>query len=239
MKRLVVLFFILMLSLYGCNTSTGVAPTRDRPAVTSGVLQFALVDETATRVTLHTSEGDITAVLYPTLAPMACQNFLGLSESGYYQNTTFHRVQDDFVIQGGDASGTGLGGDSIWQHTFFSEITPSLRHYSGALCMATANTGEDTLLSQFYIVATPADNLDETALATLTASGYSEDEVNTYRQAGGLPYLDNSDTVFGQVISGMDVVDSIASANVDENGVPKEDILLLDVTVESPLAAQA
>ncbi len=235
MKRLVFCFFIGSLLLFhGCSSASSVEATRSRPAVESDVRQFATLSEDAVRVTLRTSEGDITAVLYPDLAPMACENFLGLSAAGYYNNTLFHRVQEDFIIQGGDADGTGLGGDSIWQHPFFTELTPSLHHYSGALCMAAADGTQNTLLSQFYIVASPAANLDEDALAALTAAGYSEAVVNTYRQAGGLPYLDNQDTVFGHVISGMDVVDSIASANTNDEGVPKNDIILHEVRIEYP-----
>ncbi len=224
--------------LYGCSSSDDSSFSYDRPAVESTVLQFSPLAEDAVTVTFQTSEGDITAVLYPELAPMACENFLELAETGYYNDTLFHRIKENFVIQGGDASGTGLGGDSIWNHPFFSEITPSLQHYSGALCMAPADVGADSLLSQFYIVASPAENLSEEALAELTAAGYSESVVDAYRQAGGLPYLDYTDTVFGQVVSGMDVVDRIAQASTNENDEPKEDIVLMQVLVKLPGEAQ-
>ncbi len=86
--------------------------------------------------TIHTSKGDINVVLYDTYAPLAVENFIELSESGYYDNVTFHRVIDDFVIQGGDPTGTGMGGESIYGEDFDNEVSPYLKHFSGALCMA-------------------------------------------------------------------------------------------------------
>ncbi len=240
MKPFLCAILVALLALAGCGASaaSGVpAPTKNRPAVESTEPQFSPPPAGAVQATLHTSEGDIKVTLYPDYAPMACQNFVGLAGRGYYDGTAFHRVQADFVIQGGDASGTGTGGESIWGRPFYSEFTPSLRHYAGALCMAAANTGPDSLLSQFYIVAAPAGGLDETALGALTASGVSENVVNTYRQAGGLPYLDYTDTVFGQVYEGMDVVDRIAAAGADENGQPKTPITLTGITIAAPQTA--
>lgn len=240
MKSLFCILLACTLALAGCGknaAATGVpTATRSRPAVESAEVQFSQPPASAQLVTLHTSEGDIKVALYPDYAPMACQNFVGLAQSGYYDGTTFHRVQPDFIIQGGDASGTGIGGESIWGRPFYREPSPRLRHYAGALCMAAANTGPDTLLSQFYIVAAPAGGLDETALAALTASGMPESAVTTYGQAGGLPYLDYTDTVFGQVYEGMDVVDQMAAAATEENGQPKTPITLTGITVAAPSA---
>ncbi len=231
MKYITCLCLVLSLLLLGCASTDETGVTNERGTVESSVLQFTTPNEDAVLVYLETSEGTITAVLYPELAPMACENFLGLAQAGYYDETLFHRAKEGFVIQGGDAEGTGLGGTSIWNHAFPNEITPSLHHYAGALCMAGANDAQGSLLSQFYIVASPPANLDEAALTTLTTAGYPQEVVDTYQQAGGLPYLDYRDTVFGQVISGMDVVDRIAQVDTDDNDTPKKDITLHSVSV--------
>ncbi len=235
MKRLACTLLALALVLSACSGKTGAdaAPqaTRQRPAVESAELQFAPLAEGAATATLHTSEGDIYLALYPDLSPMACQNFAGLVRQGYYDQTVFHRAAPDFVIQGGDASGTGDGGESIWGRPFYTEITPSLHHYAGALCMASSGGEADSLLSQFYIVAAPAGNLDDTALATMRSAGVAEGVVEAYRQAGGLPYLDYGDTVFGQVYAGMDVVDRIASAPADKDGKPKNPVVVNSISL--------
>ncbi len=241
MKSILSLLLVFFLALAGCGSASPAsglpAAAKNRPAVESTELQFSPLPAGATLATLHTSEGDIKVALYPDYAPMACQNFTTLAQNGYYNATLFHRVQPGFVIQGGDASGTGTGGESIWGRPFYSELSPRLRHYAGALCMAASDAGPDTLLSQFYIVAAPADGLDEEALAALAASGASEAVVNSYRTAGGLPYLDYTDTVFGQVYEGMEVVDRIAAAAADETGKPKSPIRLNSITLEAAPAA--
>ncbi|MDL2253643.1 peptidylprolyl isomerase [Ruminococcaceae bacterium OttesenSCG-928-I18] len=245
MRRLLLLSICLSLLLCLCACGGGgatpgtPAATRSRPAVQSGEVQFSPPSGPVTDAVLHTTAGDIRVRLYPGYAPMATENFLGLARQGYYDGTPFHRVVQDFVVQGGDASGTGTGGESIWGRPFFSEYSPRLHHYAGAVCMAAADGQADTHLSQFYIVAAPAGNLDEEALAALAAAGVREEVVETYRQAGGLPYLDYTDTVFGQVVEGMDVVDRIAAGETDEEGRPSEPVTLLSVTVEEESGEEA
>lgn len=207
-----------------------------REAVQSDEMQFQPPNAGAALVTLHTDKGDIQAVLYPDEAPLAVENFLTLAERGYYNGTEFHRVVRDFVVQGGDATGTGLGGESIWGIPFGNEYSNRLHHYAGALAMACAPENTQSNLSQFYIVAAPPGGFDAAALEKMRAAGMAEGVVEAYRLAGGLPYLDYTATVFGQVFAGMDVVDAIARVGVDDTGRPKSPVRIQSVTVQRPTA---
>jgi peptidyl-prolyl cis-trans isomerase-like 1 len=109
---------------------------------------------------LQTSLGQITVELYTDHAPKTCENFKRLAAKGYYNNTVFHRVIKDFMIQGGDPSGTGYGGESIYGPTFEDEITPELRH-TGAGILSMANSGPNSNGSQFFITLAPTPWLDK------------------------------------------------------------------------------
>ena len=86
------------------------------------------------QVKMITNFGDITFELFPEFAPKAVENFIGLSKNDYYDGVIFHRVIRDFMIQGGDPTGTGMGGSSIWNKNFEDEFTFSLTHKRGMLC---------------------------------------------------------------------------------------------------------
>lgn len=110
-------------------------------------------------VRLNTSMGEIEIELYWDHAPRACENFQRLSETKYYDQTVFHRVVKNFVVQGGDPSGTGKGGKSIWGSSFPDEIHPGLKHVgAGIICVA--NSGPNTNGSQFFITLAPLPFLD-------------------------------------------------------------------------------
>ena len=94
-------------------------------------------------VTLHTSLGDIKLELFVKEAPKACANFLALAASGKYDNCLFHRNIPRFMIQTGDPTGTGKGGDSIWGGAFADEFHPSLRHSRRGI-VSMANKGPNT-----------------------------------------------------------------------------------------------
>ena len=98
---------------------------------------------------LHTSKGDISIRLFPEAAPKAVENFVTHAKNGYYNGLTFHRVVEDFMIQGGDPKGNGTGGQSIWGKDFEDEFDQKLINLTGAVSMA--NNGEDTNGSQFFI----------------------------------------------------------------------------------------
>jgi len=104
--------------------------------------------------------GEITVELYWTHAPNTCRNFAELAKRGYYNNTPFHRIIPDFMIQGGDPTGTGRGGASIYGRTFRDEISKDLKH-TGAGILSMANSGPDTNGSQFFITLAPTQWLDD------------------------------------------------------------------------------
>ncbi|KAK4053137.1 Peptidyl-prolyl cis-trans isomerase-like 1 [Microbotryomycetes sp. JL201] len=111
-------------------------------------------------VVLETSMGAVSFELYYDHAPKTCRNFKELARKGYYSGTIFHRVIGDFMIQGGDPTGTGRGGTSIYGSAFEDEIHPELR-FTGAGILAMANSGPNTNGSQFFITLAPTPHLDK------------------------------------------------------------------------------
>ena len=200
------------------------------PVVESTLPQFRQPVQGDMVVTIVTGKGEIQVLLFAEYAPQAVENFRLLVEKNYYDNTVFYRVENNFIVQGGDPTGTGRGGQSAWGRPFPVEISGSLRHYSGALCMAAAGS-PPMVQSQFYFVATPP-GLPEETLQSLAGAGYSAEEISAYRQIGGAPYLDNTDTVFGQVLSGMDVVSAIAAGAVHKDGSPKKPVVIESIVIE-------
>lgn len=105
-------------------------------------------------IVMVTSLGDIEVKLFPQIAPKTCKNMLGLLEKNYYNDTIFHRVIKGFMIQGGDPSGTGKGGESLWGGTFGDETSPKISFDRKGL-LAMANRGPNTNGSQFFITTAP------------------------------------------------------------------------------------
>lgn len=179
---------------------------------------------------MHTSMGDISIKLFPDYAPKAVENFTTHAKNGYYDGLIFHRVIKDFMIQGGDPQGTGMGGESIWGKPFADEFTPQLHNLRGALSMA--NAGPGTNGSQFFIVQ--ASDVPAQMLAQMKQipESYPEDAVEAYAEMGGTPWLDFRHTVFGQVFAGMETVDAIADAAVGAGDKPLEDVVIRSITVQ-------
>jgi peptidylprolyl isomerase len=123
-------------------------------------------------VTIETTAGSFDITLRPDIAPKACENFLTLCQKGYYNNVIFHRVIKGFMIQGGDPTGTGRGGESIWNKSFEDEFFPTQKFDRKGL-LAMANRGPNTNGSQFFITtaATPWLNNKHTIFGEVT-SGY-------------------------------------------------------------------
>jgi peptidyl-prolyl cis-trans isomerase B (cyclophilin B) len=109
-----------------------------------------------TRIILKTSKGNIEATLFSSKVPVTTANFLNLAKRGYYNGITFHRVIKDFMIQGGDPTGTGRGGPG---YNFPDEIDASLKHNKPGL-FSMANAGPNTNGSQFFITHVPTPHLD-------------------------------------------------------------------------------
>lgn len=181
-------------------------------------------------VVMHTNRGDIAIRMFPQYAPKAVENFVTHAKNGYYDGLTFHRVIDNFMIQGGDPEGTGCGGESIWGDSFEDEFHLELRNYRGALSMA--NAGPNTNGSQFFIVQAPSvDPRLIEQMRQLAEQGYPDEVTDNYEKVGGTPHLDFRHTVFGQVFDGMDVVDNIAAVKVDRNDCPLNPVVIESIDV--------
>jgi peptidylprolyl isomerase len=140
-------------------------------------------------VVLETNQGNIEIKLLPEIAPKACENFTKLVEKGYYNGIIFHRVIKNFMIQGGDPTGTGRGGESIWGKPFEDEVSATVT-FNKAGILAMANAGPSTNGSQFFITTAKT------------------------------PWLNTRHTIFGEVISGYDVVQKIEGAATDPSDRP-------------------
>ena len=181
-------------------------------------------------VRMVTSMGDIRIRMFPEQAPKAVENFITHAENGYYDGLKFHRVIRDFMIQGGDPTGTGTGGESIYGEAFEDEFSPLLHNLRGALSMA--NAGPSTNGSQFFIVqaaSVPAPMVEQ--MKDLKEY-FPEECASDYRALGGTPWLDYHHTVFGQVYEGMEVVDAIAAVPVNDSDMPLDDVTILKIEVQ-------
>ncbi|RHH71394.1 MULTISPECIES: peptidylprolyl isomerase [Vagococcus] len=177
--------------------------------------------------TIKTNRGDIKVALFPEQAPKTVKNFIELSKKGYYNGVIFHRVIPDFMIQGGDPTGTGMGGESIYGEKFEDEFSKDVFNLRGALSMA--NAGPNTNGSQFFIVQNK--NVPSNMLSQLEGAGFPEEIIEAYNN-GGTPWLDFRHTVFGHVIEGMDVVDEIAGVSRDSQDRPMHDVTVDEVLIE-------
>ncbi|WP_085833220.1 peptidylprolyl isomerase [Clostridium merdae] len=206
---------------------------------------------------MKTSMGDIKLRFFPEAAPKTVDNFKQLSKKGYYNGITFHRVVNNFVIQGGDPTATGLGGESAFGKAFEDEFSKSLLNLRGAVAMA--NSGPNTNGSQFFINQAPISafygweyyeqgyELYKQNPEAVTArhgtlvdmSKISDAYKKLYTENGGNPTLDGAynttgrgHTVFAQVFEGLDVVDKIAAVEVGEGNKPLKDVTITNITLE-------
>ena len=184
-----------------------------------------------TTAVMHTNMGDIAIRLFPDHAPKAVENFVAHAKNGYYDGIVFHRVIKDFMIQGGDPTATGCGGESIWEQNFKDEFTPELHNLRGALSMA--NAGPGTNGSQFFIVQANSVHPNFISQMKELPDYFPAETVEAYAQVGGTPHLDYHHTVFGQVYEGMDVVDAIASVATNHSDKPLEDVTILGIDVNN------
>ncbi len=187
---------------------------------------------------LDTTMGVIKMRLFPEAAPKSVENFKKHITDGYYNGVIFHRVMNDFMIQGGDPTGTGRGGESIWGGTFEDEFENGYYNFRGALSMA--NTGKaNTNSSQFFIVQTK--EFKSVPDPSILEGILPDWAIKQYSKVGGYPLGDHElypttnylgHTVFGQVFEGMDVVDAIAAVKVDANDKPESDVVINSARLE-------
>lgn len=190
--------------------------------------QLDLTKAEGPQATIKTSLGEVRVQLFAKLAPKTVKNFVELAKKGYYNGVLFHRVIPDFMIQGGDPTGTGRGGESIYDEAFEDEFSDQLFNFNGALSMA--NAGPNTNGSQFFIVS--ASRVPANMLEQMKMVGYPQEIIDHYKETGGTPWLDHRHTVFGQVISGMEIVEKISKVDRDGMDKPKEDVVMNEITIE-------
>lgn len=186
-------------------------------------------------VELETSFGTMVLELYED-TPIHLENFSKLVEGAYYDGLLFHRVIEGFMIQGGDpnsrnaqsGSALGMGGPG---YTIPNELDAGHIHLSGALAAArtgdSVNPNRESSGSQFYIVH--GSKLNEEMLESIQARNgmnYSPEQRAAYLEYGGTPFLDGQYTVFGRVISGLDVIEAIATVQKDPNNRPIDDVAM-------------
>ncbi len=193
---------ILWLALGSDSNEEGVAMPSD-PVERNGMFSAPpamTIDASKTYIaTFETEKGDIVAELFADKAPNTVNNFVFLAREGFFDNTTFHRVIPGFMAQGGDPTGTGSGGPG---YRFPDEFHPDLKH-DGPGVLSMANSGPDTNGSQFFITYGATPHLD------------------AYDQDGNLKDCQRSDVschaVFGKVVEGMDVLESLTPRDPTEN----------------------
>ena len=180
-----------VLSLVGCssnNKTTDVTSPKESPVATISIKDF----------------GDVEVELYPNIAPNTVNNFISLANSGFYDGTTFHRVIKDFMIQGGDPEGTGMGGPGYSIKGEFSAngVVNDLAHTDGVISMA-RSYDNDSAGSQFFIMTSDS------------------------------PHLDGQYAAFGKVIDGMDVVYEVENTETGANDMPIETVTIESVKVDT------
>ena len=201
------------------------------------------------KVKIETTEGDITLLLYDD-TPLHRDNFIKLVKSKFYDGVLFHRVINEFMIQGGDPNSKNaepgkMLGDGDVGYTIPAEFkTPHRYHKRGAL--AAAREGDDSNPDkassgcQFYIVVGKQftnEQLDQMEVSKINKHGHANDSTYKfseqaridYTTIGGTPHLDGNYTVYGEVLTGMDVVDKIAQTRTNRADRPREDIRIIKI----------
>ena len=178
---------------------------------------------------IKTNHGVLNVKLFPEIAPRTVANFVALSKDGYYDGIIFHRIIKDFMIQGGDPTGTGMGGESIYGGSFEDEFSMEAFNLRGALSMA--NAGPNTNGSQFFIVQN--QNFPYNA-KELERGGWPKQIAEAYVDNGGTPHLDQRHTVFGHLMdtASFDVLDTIAAVATDSADRPHEDVVIETIEIE-------
>lgn len=196
-----IIFIILTVALIACSDN---AEKKEKPITKTEDIVKELMNISGNEklvATFKTNEGDFEIELFATKTPKTVENFVGLATTGKYDNLIFHRVIPQFMIQGGDPTGTGRGGESFWGGKFEDEFDTSLHHDKAGI-LSMANAGPGTNGSQFFITLVPT------------------------------PWLDGKHSIFGEVISGMDVVDSIGDTKTGGMDKPVKDIVIQTILVE-------
>lgn len=237
MKKITTLLIILSVTLlYSCSSQKKIEsePQKSEPVTES---KTETKPEKMTEVLIKTTKGNIKIALYNE-TPQHRDNFIKLVKENYYDGVLFHRIIQGFMIQTGDPDSKtakpgqrlGAGGPD---YRIPAEFVPSLYHRRGAVAAARDNNpAKSSSASQFYIVdGKPYDNAYLDMVSQRTGKTFTDEQRQVYTTLGGAPFLDGDYTVFGQVLSGMEVVDKIAAQPKDQFDRPKEDIKIISVTI--------
>lgn len=191
-------------------------------------------------VKVHTNKGEFIVKLYNE-TPLHRDNFLRLVNEGYYDSLLFHRVIEGFMIQGGDpdsknASPGQMLGNGGPNYTIPAEFNSSLIHKKGALAAARTadyiNPKKESSGSQFYIVqGRTLDSIQLNNICLKTKQSYTDSQKKIYQNLGGTPHLDGSYTVFGEVIDGLHIIDSIAAVKTNQADRPIEDVRIISMKI--------
>lgn len=190
--------------------------------------QLHLEDRQTNQATIQTNMGEIDLVLFEDQAPKTVKNFIALAKKGYYDGGIFHRVIPNFMIQAGDPTGSGMGGESIYGHPFEDEFSMEVFNLKGALSMA--NSGPNTNGSQFFIVTN--DQVPKEMLGQLKGAGFPDKIIEAYKDQGGTPWLDHKHTVFGHVTSGLKVAQAISQVSRNSMDKPLDDVVIDSIEIK-------
>ncbi|EKU93518.1 Putative peptidyl-prolyl cis-trans isomerase [Alloiococcus otitis] len=190
--------------------------------------QLHLEDRQTNQATIQTNMGEIDLVLFEDQAPKTVKNFIALAKKGYYDGVIFHRVIPNFMIQAGDPTGSGMGGESIYGHPFEDEFSMEVFNLKGALSMA--NSGPNTNGSQFFIVTN--DQVPKEMLGQLKGAGFPDKIIEAYKDQGGTPWLDHKHTVFGHVTSGLKVAQAISQVSRNSMDKPLDDVVIDSIEIK-------
>jgi peptidylprolyl isomerase len=167
---LLITTLLLTMSFTACGSETS-APTQSKSSIT--IPKETPKNLSHPYVVLQTTEGDLELELFPDIAPLAVENFMTHIKNGYYNGVAFHRIIKNFMIQGGDPTETGRGGESIWKKDFKDEFKDKTFDKAGVLAMA--NRGPYTNGSQFFITTAPTPWLNghHTIFGQLTSKSFA------------------------------------------------------------------
>jgi len=232
MYKLLLPLFALAILMFGCAKPQTEVPKQPEPAAGS-TYEGEILSGNHT-VVLKTSMGDIELELDADAAPMTVTNFIALSQSGFYDNLTFHRVIPDFMIQGGDPNGDGTGGKSIFGDNFEDEINAdSYNLHKTKLRDAVGGQPlppqwENATVKEYLSVQ--GYNFNDSLKSLPMKHGYvamanrgpntNGSQFFIIQKEGGTPWLEGKHTVFGKVTDGMDVVDAIMNVEKGDNDRP-------------------
>ena len=217
----------------GSESSESESSKSETPAAAGDVVNFTPPEKGEDIIVMTIKDyGDVKIKLFPEQAEKGVENFTSLAKDGYYDGLIFHRVINNFMIQGGDPLGNGTGGESKWGDKFDGGTSPDLTHVAGAV--AYANSGSTaTNGSQFYIVT--GEKYDDATLSDLTTYygiSMTDNTKKLYSELGGAPWLDGSYTIFGQVFDGLDIIFDIQGVATGANDKPEKDVVIEKVSVE-------